>query len=156
MIISTKVLKPRALFSTWNSPLPLRKRKNHVVQSTVDGAREMASYKKRTCDKSSQNILTRIIQSLYYALLYPAIVPIEGAVLFELSICMKLVDEVYFRQGFVQIFRYSTGVGSSINNKVQGHLEDRWATIKKKHQECNAFLGGWPKSIPTGRSARNV
>jgi hypothetical protein len=28
--------------------------------------------------------LTRIIQSLYYALLYPAIVPIEGAVLFEL------------------------------------------------------------------------
>jgi hypothetical protein len=29
--------------------------------------------------------ITRIIQSLYYALLYPAIVPIEGAVLFELS-----------------------------------------------------------------------
>jgi hypothetical protein len=32
--------------------------------------------------------------------------------------------------------------------------EDRWATIKK-HQECNAFLGGWPKSIPTSRSAWN-
>ena len=25
----------------------------------------------------------------------------------------------------------SGGVGSSINNKVYGHLEDRWATIKK-------------------------
>ena len=48
----------------------------------------------------------------------------------------------------------NTGVGSSINNKVLGHLEERWATIKK-HQECNAFLGGWPKSIPTGRSAWN-
>jgi hypothetical protein len=33
--------------------------------------------------------LTRIIQSLYYALLYPAIVPIEGAVLFELHLIMN-------------------------------------------------------------------
>jgi len=30
--------------------------------------------------------ITRIIQSLYYALPHPAIVPIEGAVLFELPI----------------------------------------------------------------------
>jgi hypothetical protein len=27
---------------------------------------------------------------------------------------------------------YSTGVGSSINNKVYGHLEDRWATISSR------------------------
>ena len=36
--------------------------------------------------------LTRIIQSLYYALPHPAIVPIEGAVLFELECPMKTTD----------------------------------------------------------------
>ena len=48
-----------------------------------------------------------------------------------------------------------TGVGSSINNKVQGHLEDRWETIKKTPGVQRILGGGWPKSIPTGRSAWN-
>ena len=41
------------------------------------------------------------------------------------SICDVLPTGKYF---FLYIF---TGVGSSINNKVQGHLEDRWETMKK-------------------------
>jgi hypothetical protein len=35
-----------------------------------------------------------------------------------------------------------------------GHLEDRWATMKKT-PEVQRIFGGWPKSIPTDRSAWN-
>jgi hypothetical protein len=41
--------------------------------------------------------LTRIIQSLYYAPAGPAIVPIEGAVLFELSFPLLKKTELFLR-----------------------------------------------------------
>ena len=54
------------------------------------------------------------------------------------------------------LYALTTGVGSSINNKVQGHLEDRWETIKKTPGVQRILGGGgWPKSILTGRSAWN-
>ena len=52
------------------------------------------------------------------------------------------VDTMYFLLSYTLNLSYiSTGVGSSINNKVQGLLEDRWATTKKTTRSATHFWG---------------
>jgi hypothetical protein len=79
---------------------------SHVTETDVTGSRVTARFLNRLYELACSGV-TRIIQSLYYALLYyPAIVPIEGAVLFELVLEQYTInkprsEEIYEKRKLV-------------------------------------------------------